>query len=418
MRRVSIPSNQTSVHLNFGPAKSIRAALVITVLVFAIVSPGKTTATTITVSTTSDFKTSNLGATGTFFLDVYSQQYRSLNPASPPIGPNATQSLTNVIGGVPGTGTPAAGLSIIVSTGVVGQNSVEMLYAGNGKASERTVAYGPTIRVPSTINAKKQVVQPQKSTLTMPGDNVTLTSTSGMYTAQAAAFQATPKGEIFASTSVDGTPPPTGQTAAQAIDPFTVPSGSLYPYDPTVTASIEIDSTNIAGGIAEFAVDSSTFTSDTLDNFVDDGSPLDQTLWYLSVGAGTPTTRANSVLVDFEINPLALNEIMFSPSFLASLGSYSDATSEVLLIDNAIDRYITSQLEPDDAAVDLNDVSIFPVDTMFQAIDGGVEYADGIDAVVGSVPEPASLAILAFGLVALAAFRFRATYQASSTRSA
>jgi hypothetical protein len=223
--------------------------------------------------------------------------------------------------------TPVAGPSINVLTGVVGQNQVQMLYGDKAKSSPRSVSYGPTIST-GKLN---------KAGLTLNGDNVTITSTSGMYTAQAGAFRATPKGDIFAKTSISGTPPPTGQAAAQAIDPFEVPSGSANAYDPAVSASVELDPPNVAGGFAAFAVDSSVFTSDSLDNYMDDGSPLNQTLWYLSVGGDTPTTSTNALLVNFQLNPLARNEIQFSSSFLASLGTYTDAASEAVLINQAID---------------------------------------------------------------------------------
>jgi hypothetical protein len=36
-------------------------------------------------------------------LMAYSEQFQSLNPFSPPMGPNATKSITTVVGGTPGT---------------------------------------------------------------------------------------------------------------------------------------------------------------------------------------------------------------------------------------------------------------------------------------------------------------------------
>jgi hypothetical protein len=107
---------------------------------------------------------------------------------------------------------------------------------------------------------------------------------------------------------------------------------------------------------------------------------------------------------------LRFNEIKFSPSYLASLGPYTDVASESLLIDESISEYIASQLVFSRNAIDLNAVDIFPVGTTFQAIDaidGGVEYADVVDAVLSSVPEPESVAIFAAGLFLLSGFRCR-----------
>jgi hypothetical protein len=347
-------------------------------------------ATEITVSTTSDFQAGAFGNAGSFFLSANSQQFQSLNPFSPAIGPNATQTLTTLLGGVGGTGTIFnPGPPIIVSTGVIGQNQAQMLYGEPAKMSPRTVAFAPTIST-GKLN---------KASLSRIGDNVTLTSTSGMYSAQAAAYNATPNGELYASTSVDGTPPPTGQAAARAIDPFSVSPGT-YAYDPTITASADMTSPDVVGGFDAFAVDGSTFTTDTLDNFTADGSPLNDTLWYFSFDAeldgGVPT-----YFLDFQLNPLALNEIQFDPSFIASLGPFSDPTSEALLIDQALDTFIASEVEPDGSTLSLDDASLFPENTTFTPVDGGVDYSNGVDSVVISTPEPSSLAIFATGLLGL-----------------
>jgi hypothetical protein len=298
---------------------------------------------------------------------------------------------------------------------VVGQNQVGVLYGENMKNpmdTDRTVPFTPTIGIGlTTTNPKtgKMTTAPAavaKQSLTARGDNVTVTSTSGNYSGQAAAFISSGgvRG-ISADATTSAAPPPAGNAAARAYDPFEIPSGSSYVYDPTITATVELDSPDASGGIAAFAVDSSVFTTDSVDNFTADGTPLNDTLWYLSVGGDTPTTSTSDVLVDFELNPLALNEIMFPSSFLASIGPYSDTDSEALLIDQALDQSIASQLALNGDAVDLNGVDPFPTGTMFQAISGGVEYADDVDAVVSAAPEPASLVLLSGSLVILAGSR-------------
>ena len=388
MREPSNPSQRVFTHV------CVRVAVS---LVAVCVWSSTATATTIQVTTTPDFASANLAATGTYSLNVTSVQNRSSNPPTAPAGPNATTTYTTVLGGTPGTGTLKPGPSIIeVLTGVIGGNAAQSFYGEKAKQSVRSQAFGPTVSTGLQ----------SKGALTRAGDNATITSTSGMYSAEASAFISA-KGVrgLSVSTSISGTPPavPTGQAAAQANDPYSVPSG-IYAYQPTLTATLDLDLPGVAGGFSDFAVDSSTFTSDSLDNFANDGSPIDQTLWYLSVG-GTVVDGQPTALIDFQLNPLALNEIQFDSSFLAELGPYSDAASEALLINSAIDSFITSQMTSDGSSLDFNDVDVFPDNTTFQPIDGGVQYANGIDALVIPVSEPASLSIVGAGLLGLAALR-------------
>ena len=64
-------------------------------------------------------------------------------------------------------------------------------------------------------------------------------------------------------------------------------------------------------------MDGSVFTTDDVNNFPDDGSPLEDTLWNLSLSADGPLGSTSDVDVDFELNPLAFNEILLPSSYLS-----------------------------------------------------------------------------------------------------
>jgi hypothetical protein len=250
-----------------------------------------------------------------------------------------------------------------------------------------------------------------KALIIIPGDSEVLTSVSGRYTAfaQQADLATAPKGRYIAvgayNPGVGLPPPPPGSGAGYALDPFTVPAGPPYAYAPTIDASLQFGDSSASGGAEFFAVDSSVFTSDDVNNFPDDGSPLEDTLWNLSLSADGPLASTSDVDVDFELNPLALNEIMLPSSYLSSLPRYSDsltAAEIATLVDGAIDNAIGQALTFDDGTVSLQDFALFPADTLFQAADGGVVYAEGVDAGLTDVPEPATLWLVGAGLFALA----------------
>jgi hypothetical protein len=132
--------------------------------------------------------------------------------------------------------------------------------------------------------------------------------------------------------------------------------------------------------------------------------PFDQTLWYLSIG-GQLINDTFSLFVDFELNPLALDEIQYPSSFLASLPSFSDNVSEALAISAATTDFIVSQLAFD-AAADLNAVHLFPAGTLFNAREGGVQYASAAAAVL-TASEPSSLAVVAVALLCLLSYADR-----------
>jgi hypothetical protein len=303
------------------------------------------------------------------------------------------------------------GQPITVNTGVLRQNTaalVDNYTMRNAQATPEINYYQPTVGLGVTTgtasNTRTVPVAIRKNSIANPGDNVTLTSTSGAYSGTAKAFVST-GGVRGISADATGTPPPGGRSAARAFDPIDIPSGSAFSYSPTISATVQLGSSGIDGGFAYFAVDSSVFTSDTVDNYLQDGAPFDGSLWYLTVGGDSRTAGTSDVQVDFQLNPLALNEIQLPASFIASLGTFTDTDSEVLLIDAAIDQSIGSQLTIDGDTVGLTNVNVFPSGTTFTAINGGVEYAEDVDAALTTAPEPASLTILATSVVVGAAMR-------------
>jgi hypothetical protein len=199
--------------------------------------------------------------------------------------------------------------------------------------------------------------------------------------------------------------PPKGSAAGSATDPFTVPGGSIYPYGDTIDASLQLSDSSSFGGVEFYAVDSSVFPSDDLDQFLEDGSPFAETLWSLSLTANGVLTDKSEVQVDFTLNPKALNEIGLPTSFLYTLPGYSPGLSQAEiadLVDTAIDDAISQSLTLQDGAVSLSEFPLFPAGTLFAPADDGVIYADGVNTVLSDVPEPGTLWLIGSGLIAWA----------------
>ena len=90
--------------------------------------------------------------------------------------------------------------------------------------------------------------------------------------------------------------PPDGSAAGGAYDPYPVPGGTSYNYGATIDASRQFDDNSSFGGVEFYALDSTVFTEDDLENLTEDGSPFEDTLWSLSLSgagvlAGTPGCR-------------------------------------------------------------------------------------------------------------------------------
>lgn len=187
-----------------------------------------------------------------------------------------------------------------------------------------------------------------------------------------------------------------GHSAGLAGDPIDIPTGS-YSYDPDINVTVDIDPGE-SGDARVYAVDGSTFTSDDVENFQADGEPLQNALWSLVMGGTSPSSSSANVDVDFELNPAALNELAFPPSYLAGLGSFSSQTQEAELIDQSMDNEIVSDETFAGDMDSLTDVDPFPSGTMFSPMTNDEEYNDGVDAAI-QVPEPGTLSLLAVGAV-------------------
>jgi hypothetical protein len=200
-------------------------------------------------------------------------------------------------------------------------------------------------------------------------------------------------------------PPPNGAAVGQVNDPIDIPAGSQLAYAPTVSGDVDLDSANESGGAIFYAEDSNSFTSDNVNNFEADGAPLNQTLWYLAIGASDTTTDGTGKLnVDFEMNPADLGEFSLPSGFVSSLGSFSNAMGEASLIDGEVDSMVMSDLTVTGDEIDLPSagLDLLPDGTMFDAPTGADdEFGDGAAAGV-SVPEPGpGLMFLAIGGTAM-----------------
>lgn len=322
-------------------------------------------------------KFATLGATGTFSLFAYSEQEGVKNQTVTSDVVTNGQSINQLPPNRGGYSIDRKGQPISVPTG-------KFRILGDRK-SEILKYLSPTARI---LNNRGSPLL-SKAWLTKAGDYALITSMTGLYRGDSSAFITTDGRErdLFAGAYDGGPKPPPGDAAGWAVDPFFVPSsGSPLTYDPVLNDSIQLGMGE-SGGAISWEADSSVFASDSMDNYIQDGAPLDQSLWYLAIGGQGPITSTSDMGIDFELNPLALNEIAFPSSFLAGLGSFSDAASEAALIDQSIDQTVAGALTLNGNEVDLSGFNPFPAGTTFTAADGGVDYADGVDAGINGGPE-------------------------------
>jgi hypothetical protein len=113
--------------------------------------------------------------------------------------------------------------------------------------------------------------------------------------------------------------------------------------------------------------------------------------------------------VDFELNPLALTELLFPSSYLLGLPGFTLSLSSdelALLISDDIEKRIGQALAFSDGVVTL-DAPLFPAGTMFQAVQGGVVFATAATAVLTAVPEPGCLWLLCTGALVIVGANMR-----------
>ncbi len=257
-----------------------------------------------------------------------------------------------------------------------------------------------------------QIKPVNKSLLSFPGDQVSITSETEGYTGFAQVENVTnpltgattPRNGVTAEASApDGEVPP-GDAGALAGDPISIPTGT-YNYNPTISCTITDNTSGDEAAAQTYAVDASTFTSDSLDNFGLDGTPLSQTLWYATVGEAGPVTNAGSLAkleIDFELNPLALKEITLPQSFLNSLPTFTTIAQEIADINQAIDSAIANGMTFSGNQEMLNGFDPFPAGTTYSPLSNNQAYGDGAAAEVAA-PVPASIWLMGLGTLVLMA---------------
>lgn len=211
--------------------------------------------------------------------------------------------------------------------------------------------------------------------------------------------------------------PPNGKAAAGAYDPFTLSGGASYVYGATINATLQLSDFSAFGGVEIYALDSSVF-SDDLNNFVEDGSPFENTLWALSLTADGPLAGTSGVQIDFKLNPLALSEIQLPSSYLFGLPGYSSGltNAEIAgLINDAVVNAISQALTFDGSTASLANFGLFPSGTLFRAA-GDVVYAEGVSVGLTDVPQPGTLWLIGAGLLGLAGVTLKRGGRSAVTR--
>jgi hypothetical protein len=305
-------------------------------------------------------------------------------------------------------GDPNANVSVkLVSNGAVQPppNTLTLNgvtdYIGIRKKDKTLLKYGPP-----TIALRAE----RKNQIVKAGDEETLMSQTGLFFGAASQNQLNPLlGTRITATASAQVGPAEGSAAAEVYDPFTVSSSIPLAYDPTVRATLALIHTSDFAGVQFYALDSLVFPESDIMNFVELGSPFDQTLWSLSLTASGLLPSAAAVEVDFELNPLALTELLFPSAYLSALPGFTPLLSAVeiaALVNQEFENRIGQSLAFNDGTVTL-DAHLFPAGMMFQPFEGSVVFATGAAAVL-TTPEPGCLWLLGIGACMMMGARIRA----------
>jgi hypothetical protein len=370
----SAPSERRKIVKNIARHSAIAALLL----------SGSLAAPTWATSATADLQNKGMdnkevGTDGTTSLYAYSIQ--NATPDSAQIGPNADVTVTLISNGQP------------VEDAAKVPSPVESNYKipVPKKGEKGTFNFSGT----PTVALLKQ----DKGLLITDGDVEQINSTSGKFTGSA--YQTNEDGTNFINAfaltmGLIKTAP--GKAAGAAFDPYIVPGGQSYSYQPTIDASLESDADGKAG-VVIYAVDSTTYTdSPDLDNFTEGNAPMSETLWSLSIASSGPISSSTQLSVDFEINPLALREIN-SSAFAGMTPSQ---------IDDAVDL---SLQQPGVWTISAGTATLtgfdpFSSNTTFTPFGGSVDYAEAVDAGIVETPLPASSIGGSILIVFLAAAKF------------
>ncbi|MBV9745152.1 MAG: PEP-CTERM sorting domain-containing protein [Acidobacteriia bacterium] len=332
-----------------------KQTFVIVLLLATSVGPVSLSADGISGDITTGYRsTSNGGGTSGFF--AFSQV-----TAPVPAGPNASSAYYSVpiaTGGktildpVP----VAAGVAITTPRGLLGLGT--------------PVSYSPVVGV----DKRPKPVPP------LEGEQMSSVSGPAGKSATGLAVVNIKNGYISANGSTDH-PTIAGSAAAAAFDPVYMMTGPVMNYNEVLDASISLDDSMDSAGMVFFGIDSQ-FTTDGVsgvDNFYENGFPIDQALWSLSIWADGNT--ANDLNVLFRINPQARADGVLNPS----------------MTDSAIATSIKDKFLFSNGTWTLMNASLLPANTTWD-ISSGTYYGEGLNVGLNAVPEPASSVMLGLGL--------------------
>lgn len=332
-----------------------------------------------------------IGEDGTTSLYAHSSQ-----SAPDAVGPNDTITLTQIINGQPVDPANAPQVT----------DSAFKIPVGQADNPNQLIYYGPTVAL----------LKQKKSLLVTDGDDQILQSLSGDF--KGGAYQASNDGKntiyAFAKNRYlirpADAPKTIGKAAGAAYDPFMVPGGQSYAYQPNIDISIGSDGDS-SGSVLFYALDIHTYASSDLETFADAGMPMDQTLWNLRIGADGPITSQLQLHIQFQLNPAALSEIHFAPSMTVGFANFYSLPPAVqaVLISAEIDTNLSTpgRFTVSGGTATLTDYDLFAPGTTFTSSGGSVPFGEGVNVSGVEVPEPAVVALIVIAVVGSVAGRRR-----------